>query len=95
VYIHRVKSHTSDLQWEARTSVKKAIRYFNITTTSCTYSMLTTKQGDTTHGFVMWFDSEEDRDYYVNEDPAHKAFVQSAGPIIKAVRVVDFEPGEF
>jgi hypothetical protein len=43
----------------------------------------------------MWFDSEEDRDYYVNEDPAHKAFVQSAGPIIKAVRVVDFEPGEF
>lgn len=43
----------------------------------------------------MWFDSEKDRDYYVKEDPVHKAFVASAGPIIQSVRVVDFETNAF
>lgn len=43
----------------------------------------------------MWFDSEEDRDYYVNEDPVHKAFAQSVLPIIQGLRVVDFETGVF
>ena len=41
----------------------------------------------------MHFDSAEDRDYYVNEDPAHKAFVQTLGPILASVRVLDFEDG--
>lgn len=52
-------------------------------------------QGDSTHGFIMMFESKEDRDYYINEDPVHKAFVQSAGPIIASVRVVDFADGVF
>jgi hypothetical protein len=43
----------------------------------------------------MWFTSEQDRDYYVNDDPAHKAFVQTIRPIIASVRVVDFETGVF
>jgi hypothetical protein len=48
-----------------------------------------------THGFVMLFDSEADRDYFVYEDPVHKAFVESTGPIFGAVRAIDFEAGVF
>jgi hypothetical protein len=43
----------------------------------------------------MWFDSEKDRDYYINEDPVHKAFGESLGPILQSVRVVDFVPGVY
>ena len=28
------------------------------------------------HGYVVEFASKEDRDYYVNEDPAHRAFIK-------------------
>ncbi|KAF2096717.1 hypothetical protein NA57DRAFT_78313 [Rhizodiscina lignyota] len=52
-------------------------------------------QGGFTHGFVAQFENEEDRAYYLNEDPAHLEFVKSLGPIILNVRVVDFEPGVF
>jgi len=52
-------------------------------------------QGDSTHAFVMWFDSVEDRDYYVKDDPTHQAFAKSATSIIGSVRVVDFETGAF
>ena len=48
-----------------------------------------------THGFVVEFDNDEDRDYYLNKDPAHLSFVKSAGPIINSVKVLDFEPGKF
>ncbi|TGZ78311.1 hypothetical protein EX30DRAFT_334611 [Ascodesmis nigricans] len=52
-----------------------------------------------THTFVVEFASTEDRDYYVNEDPAHREFV---GELVRAVvggvdgvLVVDFEEGVY
>jgi hypothetical protein len=51
-------------------------------------------KGDLTHGFVVEFESAEDRDYYVNKDPAHQDFVKSIGELISAIKVVDYEPGK-
>lgn len=39
--------------------------------------------------------SEEDRKYYLEEDPVHLAFVKDVTPLVKQVRVVDFEDGVF
>ncbi|KAF9738768.1 hypothetical protein PMIN06_010498 [Paraphaeosphaeria minitans] len=47
------------------------------------------------HAFVVQFASNEDRDYYVNQDPAHDAFKKAAGPFIEKAVVVDFENGVF
>jgi hypothetical protein len=44
---------------------------------------------------VSHFANEEDRKYYIEEDPAHKAFVKSLEHILQNVRVVDYTPGEF
>ncbi|KAK5010361.1 hypothetical protein LTR60_004983 [Cryomyces antarcticus] len=52
-------------------------------------------QGGFSHGFVSEFESEEDRKYYLEEDPAHLKFVASLKDIIQNVRVLDFVPGEF
>lgn len=51
------------------------------------------EQGAFTHGFVSEFQSEEDRKYYLEQDPAHLEFVASLKDIVQNVRVVDFEPG--
>ncbi|PYH43348.1 Dabb family protein [Aspergillus saccharolyticus JOP 1030-1] len=48
-----------------------------------------------THVFVMELESEEDREYYLNKDPDHLAFVKSLGPEIEKVQVVDFTNGVF
>ena len=48
-----------------------------------------------THGFIVEFDSAEDRDYYAKEDPAHKAFVKELVEVVSKVQVVDFMPGVF
>jgi hypothetical protein len=53
------------------------------------------KKGGLTHGFVVYFESVEDRDYYVKKDPAHLKFVESIGDIMAGARVIDFEPGVF
>ncbi|KAI6868207.1 hypothetical protein KC318_g18629 [Hortaea werneckii] len=52
-------------------------------------------QGGFSHGFVSEFQSEEDRKYYLEQDPAHLEFVASLKGIVGNVRVVDFEPGKF
>ena len=39
---------------------------------------------------MVKFASKEDRDYYVQKDPAHRAFVQSLSPLETAI-VFDFE----
>ena len=52
-------------------------------------------KGGLTHGFVVYFESVEDRDYYVKKDPAHQEFVKSLGDIMAGARVLDFEPGVF
>lgn len=41
------------------------------------------------------FQSEEDRKYYLDKDPAHLEFVSSLSGVVENVRVVDFEPGKF
>ena len=56
---------------------------------------LTLEQGAFTHGFVSEFQNEEDRKYYLEQDPAHLEFVASLTDVIQNVRVVDFEPGKF
>lgn len=38
---------------------------------------------------------EEDRAYYLEEDPVHKAFVESVKGLVVQARVVDFEDGVF
>ena len=48
-----------------------------------------------THSFVVEFDSEEDRHYYVKEDPAHVNFVKDVRPLVSQIQVVDFVPGKF
>ncbi len=52
-------------------------------------------QGAFTHGFVSHFENEKDREYYLNHDPAHLAFVKSLEGVVQNVRVVDFAPGVF
>ncbi|KAI4130017.1 MAG: hypothetical protein LQ338_001951 [Usnochroma carphineum] len=48
-----------------------------------------------THGFVMEFASDEDRMYYVKEDPAHQGFVKSLEGVVAKVGVLDFVPDVF
>lgn len=52
-------------------------------------------QGGISHGFVVEFENEQDRKYYVEEDPAHLAFVKSLDGIMEQARVVDYEPNVF
>ncbi len=42
-----------------------------------------------THGFVLTFDNEEDRDLYLPH-PDHKAFGKVLGPILEDVLVIDY-----
>lgn len=42
---------------------------------------------------MIEFESEEDRKYYLEQDPAHLAFVQSIGAVVERIQVVDFTPG--
>ena len=53
------------------------------------------KQNGMTYGFVAEFASSEDRDYYVNDDPAHVAFKESISDVVAKAIVVDFTPGSF
>ncbi|KAI0825574.1 stress responsive A/B barrel domain-containing protein [Irpex lacteus] len=47
------------------------------------------------HAFVVTFRSKSDRDYYLNSDPAHLAFVASILEKVADSTVFDFESGEF
>ncbi|KUJ15011.1 uncharacterized protein LY89DRAFT_686591 [Mollisia scopiformis] len=51
--------------------------------------------GGMTHIFVEEFENEQDREYYLNKDPVHLAFVKSIGDVVKTAQVVDFTPGVF
>ena len=54
-----------------------------------------------THGFVAEFENEEDRAYYITEDPAHIAFGASMEGLIAkppdkgGAGVMDFTPDVF
>lgn len=52
-------------------------------------------KGAFTHAFVSHFSNEEDRRYYLEEDPAHLEFVKSLEGLVQNVRVVDYSPGVF
>ncbi|RDA91280.1 hypothetical protein CP533_6321 [Ophiocordyceps camponoti-saundersi (nom. inval.)] len=52
-------------------------------------------QGGMTHAFVVEFASQEDRDYYIQQDPAHRAFVDHILPKLVKARIIDFSPGIF
>lgn len=60
---------------------------------------LTAVQGGITHAFIIEFESEEDRDYYVKEDSQHAAvrdrLIASVGVDIATAQVVDFSPDAF
>lgn len=43
----------------------------------------------------MEFASEEDRNYYVSEDPVHAAFVNEVRKHLVKGQAVDFVPGRF
>lgn len=43
----------------------------------------------------MEFESEKDRKYYVEQDPAHQAFIKSLDGIMERARIVDYEPNVF
>jgi hypothetical protein len=47
------------------------------------------------HAFIIRFDSNEDRDYYVKEDPAHQAFKNAAAAVIEKAQVIDFQEDIF
>ncbi|KAJ2985255.1 hypothetical protein NUW58_g5634 [Xylaria curta] len=48
------------------------------------------RQNGIQYAFVVEFESEADRDYYVTNDAAHKAFVGSVIGIIEKAIVVDY-----
>ncbi|KAA8645770.1 hypothetical protein EYZ11_005158 [Aspergillus tanneri] len=48
-----------------------------------------------THAFVVEFDSVEDRDYYVEKDSTHHAFIKSLDGVIEKAQAVDFTAGVF
>ncbi|PCG93332.1 Dimeric alpha-beta barrel [Penicillium occitanis (nom. inval.)] len=47
-------------------------------------------QNGITHAFVVEFANQEDRDYYVQKDPAHQEFIKSLDGVIEKVQVIDF-----
>ncbi|MCJ1231595.1 hypothetical protein MMC12_008273 [Toensbergia leucococca] len=46
-----------------------------------------------THGFVLEFESQEDLDYYLTEDPVHLEFSRNAAPLVIDSVVVDIKDG--
>ncbi|ORY60971.1 stress responsive A/B barrel domain protein [Pseudomassariella vexata] len=48
-----------------------------------------------THAFISQFENEEDRKYYLTDDPAHLSFTKSIGPLLDKAQVIDFMPGVF
>ncbi|OTA65983.1 dabb-domain-containing protein [Hypoxylon sp. EC38] len=52
-------------------------------------------QGGITHAFIAQFESEEDRKYYLEKDPAHLEFIASVKDLLDKSQVVDFTPDVF
>ncbi|RCI15502.1 hypothetical protein L249_3543 [Ophiocordyceps polyrhachis-furcata BCC 54312] len=54
---------------------------------------------DFSHVFVFQFDCVADRDFYVESDTAHRAFVEAhvsgSSAAVEKAMVVDFQPGHF
>ncbi|EKV06010.1 hypothetical protein PDIG_71810 [Penicillium digitatum PHI26] len=50
-------------------------------------------QSGMTHAFIVEFESAADRDYYVQSDPSHLAFVKTLDGLVEKVQVIDFTDG--
>lgn len=48
-----------------------------------------------THAFLMEFENEEDRKYYLERDPEHKSLVHCIRDAVEAVQLIDFIPGQW
>ncbi|OMP84667.1 hypothetical protein BK809_0001770 [Diplodia seriata] len=59
------------------------------------FDLISYTQGGVTHAFVMEFENDEDREYYLEKDPAHLGFVGVVKDLVETARVVDFKPGKF
>lgn len=44
---------------------------------------------------MIEFAKVEDRDYYVKEDPVHRAFAKDLEELLAGVRVVEFDDGVY
>ncbi|KAL4916234.1 hypothetical protein BDW62DRAFT_186731 [Aspergillus aurantiobrunneus] len=52
-------------------------------------------QNGITHAFVVEFASVEDRNYYVEKDPAHLEFVGTLKGVLEKAQVLDYTNGVF
>jgi hypothetical protein len=52
-------------------------------------------QNGATYGFIVEFGSEEDRNWYVEDDEEHQRFKERAGKVLQKAIVVDFANGIF
>ena len=52
-------------------------------------------QNGFTHAFVVEFESEEDRDYYVKHDESHQAFIASINGLVDGAQVLDYVSGKY
>ncbi|KAF2184407.1 stress responsive A/B barrel domain-containing protein [Zopfia rhizophila CBS 207.26] len=52
-------------------------------------------QNGITHAFIVQFSNPEDRNYYIEKDPAYETFKKAAGAILDKAQVVDFKEGAF
>jgi hypothetical protein len=48
-----------------------------------------------THAFVLEFENEEDRNFYVKQDEAHLAFVATLEGLVEKAQVLDYTPGKY
>ena len=48
-----------------------------------------------THAFVVEFESEDDRDFYVKKDEAHLAFMKSLDGLVDGAQILDYTPGKY
>lgn len=65
-------------------------KVFRINKYLCNDILLTSWKNGITHAFVVEFANKEDRDYYVQKDPVHQAFIKSLDGVIEKTQVIDF-----
>jgi stress responsive alpha/beta barrel protein len=53
----------------------------------------TKQQHGITHALLCEFKNKQERDYYVEKDPAHQAFKKTISDLVEKMLVVDISPG--
>lgn len=86
-------SHISSLPQEARTTVQRVHR--SVDGLRISIQGIDAVQGGFTHGFVVEFNSIDDRNFYVSSDHVHQSFVKKNGSKFEDVRVIDYEKGVY